>query len=209
MTHTDIELGDDLDGVASGGIDPATGWLAGAVRDVRADPAAIHPLFPVAGRHCGRGHLPDGRPVADVARVVLLAALPLRGAALLEILWTLYRTGDAAERRAVLLALPGIDRHGRLGGLALPIVRDALRTNDSRLIEAAVGEYATHHLADPDYRQAVLKCVFVGIPLARVPGLARRLDSELVSMLGRFADERAAAGRPVPPDVEQILREWS
>jgi hypothetical protein len=182
----------------------ASRWLATAIQDIRTDPERVDELFPVAGRRCGRDTLPDGRRVDDTARMLLLQALPMRGAALLEVLWRLYRTGDTAERRAVLLALPHIDD----SGMAVPIVQDALRTNDPRLIEAALGDYATRHLADRDYRQAVLKCVFVGIPLPRVPGLPNRLDAELASMLGRFADERRAADRQVSPDVEEIIEEW-
>lgn len=182
----------------------ADDWLADAIHDVRIDPATIDDLFPVAGRQCGRDVLPDGRRVDDAARLLLLQALPIDGAALLDVLWRLYRFGDAAERRAILLALPQIDQ----SGIAVPIVQDALRTNDKRLIEAAIGDYATRHLADHDFRQGVLKCVFVGIPLAHVPGLPERLDAELAHMLGRYAEERQAAHRTVPTDVAEIIEEW-
>jgi hypothetical protein len=92
-----------------------------------------------------------------------------------------------------------------LGAGGLPIVRDALRSNDSRLIQAALGPYAAEHLADDDYRQAVLKCVFVGIPLAAVAGLERRSDAELSRMLLDYARERQAAGREVPPDIWAVV----
>ncbi|WP_377267179.1 EboA domain-containing protein [Peterkaempfera sp. SMS 1(5)a] len=181
--------------------EPGRRWLDDSLAAVAADPSAVHTLFPQAGRRCGRGPLGDSGPygwtVDDAARALLLTALPLRGDALLHRTDTLYRTGDAEERRAVLRALPLLP----LGGEALPLVRDALRTNDTRLVAAALGDYATAYL-DPDgYRQGVLKCVFTGIPLAVLPGLPARADAELARMLTAFAAERTAAGRPVPADI--------
>ena len=108
-----------------------------------------------------------GWTVDDAARALLLLALPLQGEARWSEVEALYRYGDASERRAVLrsLALLGVGDEG------LPVVRDAIRTSDSRLIAAALGPYAAEHLELPMWRQAVLKCVFNGIPLAAVSGI--------------------------------------
>ena len=76
----------------------------------------------------------------------------------------------------------------------VPLLHDAIRTNDTRLVAAALGPYAGH-LDDAAWRQAVLKCVFMGVPLAAVDGLDERADAELAAMLAALADERAAAGR--------------
>ncbi len=70
---------------------------------------------------------------------------------------------------------------------------------------AALGPYGAAHLDPPAYRQAVLKCVFTGVPLAGVAGLAERGDGELARMFADFADERVAAGRAVPPDVWLVI----
>ncbi|MEU0966227.1 EboA domain-containing protein [Streptomyces sp. NPDC005917] len=180
-------------------------WLAGACASVTADPGVVHGLFPLAGRRCGRGPLDPGDPhgwtVDDAARALLLAAMPLTGTPLLEEIGELYRTGDAAERRAVLRALPLLP----VGDGALPLVRDALRTNDTRLIAAALGDYATDHLDAETYRQGVLKCVFTGIPLTALPGLPGRVDVQLARMMAAFAHERTAAGRDVPADIRPVL----
>ena len=52
---------------------------------------------------------------------------------------------------------PSTDRPdpGRGGRRCLPVVRDALRTNDTRLVAAALGPYAAAHLDDAAWRQAV------------------------------------------------------
>jgi hypothetical protein len=177
------------------------GWLSTALARVAAEPAAIAHLFPAVGRHCGRGPtaLPDWN-TDDAARALLLLALPLRGDAPANQIEQLYRYGDAAEKRGVLRALPLLD----LGAAAVPLLHDAVRTNDPRLLAAALGPYAAH-LDDAMWRQAVLKCVFMGVPLRCVAGLRERADTELATMLAGLARERAAAGRAMPDDAMALL----
>ncbi|MEN3612915.1 EboA domain-containing protein [Plantactinospora sp. ZYX-F-223] len=179
---------------------PDRDWLAEALRRVGAEPAAIGRLFAAAGRRCGRAPLPDlpEWTADDAARVLLLAALPpteLPGQ-----VETRYRHGDAAEKRAVLRALPLLP----VGDAGVPLLHDAIRTNDTRLVAAALGRYADR-LDQAAWRQAVLKCVFTGIPLAAVHGLDERADAELAAMLAGFADERRAAGRDMPADATALL----
>nr|WP_234439472.1 EboA domain-containing protein [Streptomyces wedmorensis] len=140
-----------------------------------------------------------------MTRAQLLQALPAREGELAVILTELYESGDAAERLAVLRALPLLDAAGHLGPHATPLIEDALRTNDARLVTAAVGPYAARHLGQSQWRQAVLKCVFLGVPLDAVAGLDRRSGPELTRMLAAFAAERTAAGRAVPDDVHERL----
>ncbi|MFJ4770101.1 EboA domain-containing protein [Streptomyces uncialis] len=166
---------------------------AGAGRLVAARGAARwEALFAQAGRRCGHAH-------ADAVRVLLLRAAH----AGLVTLTRLYDQGTAAERRAVLLALPALVP----GPAALPLVRDALRTNDTRLVAAAVGPYAAVHLDAHEWRHAVLKCLFTGVPVTAVAALAERArgDTELARMLDDQARERTAAGRPVPDDLQYTL----
>lgn len=177
-------------------------WLDAAAERIAADAGAIRPLFPAVGRHCGRAPLDPaadghGWTVDDAARALLLTRLPLTGPALAQEVGDLYRYGDAAEKRGVLRGLHLLD----LGEEALPLVHDALRTNDTRLIAAALGPYGAAHLDPHAYRHGVLKCVFTGVPLAAVSGLRERRDAELARMFTAFARERVAAGRPVPADV--------
>jgi hypothetical protein len=130
----------------------------------------------------------------------MIAAARLSAAGLLAAVTDLYTRGDAAERRGVLRALEFLD----VGDGALPLVRDALRTNDTRLVAAALGPYGALRLDPAAWRDAVLKCLFVGVPLADVTDLKRRTDPELVRMVRDFARERRAAGRPVPADARLI-----
>ncbi|MFE7194361.1 EboA domain-containing protein [Kitasatospora sp. NPDC057541] len=189
----------------------AARWLREALTAVEADPSRIDTLLTSAGRHCGRQPLPGdppppvGRTVDDAVRALLLARVPWRGATLADALSRLYWQGDAAERRGVLRSLSCFGSRNTLGALALPLVHDALRTNDPRLIAAALGDYAARHLDAAAFRQAVLKCLFSGIPLVAVTGLDERADPELTRMLTDYAEERRAAGRAVPSDIEPFI----
>ncbi len=182
-------------------------WLREARERIGRDPRAIDALFPAAARRCGRGPLGDDEPfhdwtVDEAARTLLIDALPLRGEELAEAVSELYRHGDTAERCAVLRALSLLDDIGDAG---LPLVRDALRTNDTRLIRRALGEYGGRRLDDDAYRQAVLKWVFCEIPLRDAACLCERADARLATMLADYVRERTAAGRDVPPDIRPLI----
>ncbi|WML83516.1 EboA domain-containing protein [Streptomyces sp. VNUA74] len=218
-THATPTQGADGDPAGQGrrGTDPAhpapadlraalTAELGGAARawlDQALDEAADHPgthgpisvwelRLAEAGRRCGPAH-------ADAARVLVLHA----ARADTEALSRVYSQGTADERRAVLHALP----HLVPGPDALPLVEDALRTNDTRLVAAALGPYAARHLDAHQWRHAVLKCLFTGVAVDRVTDLADRArgDGELARMLTDYAAERTAAGRTVPEDLHRVL----
>jgi hypothetical protein len=180
---------------------PDPGWLDDAVRRVAAEPGAVGRLFAAAGRRCGRAPLPDapGWTADDAARVLLLTMLPVDQ--VVGQVETLYRYGDAAEKRAVLRALPLLP----VGIAAVPLLHDAIRTNDTRLVAAALGPYASH-LDAASWRQAVLKCVFMEVPLAVVDRLDERADGELEIMLAGLDEERRAAGRTIPADATALLK---
>jgi hypothetical protein len=177
---------------------PARSWLDHALDEAAAQPGIHGPIsvwelrLAEAGRRCGPLH-------ADAARVLILNA----ARAGLDALTRVYFQGTADERRAVLHALP----HLVSGPGALPLIEDALRTNDTRLLSAAVGPYAARHLPAHAWRHAVLKCLFTGVPVDQVADLPRRAagDGELARMLGDYAAERTAADRSVPEDLYRVL----
>ena len=181
---------------------PDDGWLTDALARVAADPGTITRPFATAGRRCGRAPLPDapGWTADEAARALLLLALPAGSVA--GQVDSLYRHGDADEKRAVLKALPLLP----LGSQAVGLLHDAIRTNDTRLVAAALGPYA-RHLDQPAWRQAVLKCVFMGVPLAVVDSLAVRADAGLAAMLAGLGEERTAAGRALPADAAALLEQ--
>ncbi|MFJ2759496.1 EboA domain-containing protein [Nocardioides sp. NPDC087217] len=180
-------------------------WCA----EIETDPTRIRTRFPAAAREIGRtprtSPEPGAERVEDDVRVRLLLALG-RGLAgdpdaLSVEVHDLYRFGDADERRAVLIGLGHLEE--AIGDRAVDLLHDALRTNDPRLVAAALGTYAAR-LDPAAWRQAVLKCLFVGVPLRLVAGLDRS-DDELRRMVADYAAERRAAGREVPADALSFL----
>ncbi|MFF2277141.1 EboA domain-containing protein [Agromyces sp. NPDC058126] len=165
--------------------------------------------------------------VDDLARerfvVALARTLPADGAA--AELAELYRYGDDAEQRGVLRGLGAAELTGLVGlaGLAadgtapatagapgplvetgLRLVAEALRTNDPRLVAAALGPFAAEHLDQHTWRHGVLKALFMGIPLDVVAALDRRADAELARMAAGLVAERRAAGRAVTDDMTRL-----
>jgi L-ribulose-5-phosphate 3-epimerase len=178
-------------------------WLVTATARIAADPSLIRRYFPAAGRECGRDRVARAPrwTADDAARAVLLTTLPLTGAALVAEVTALYQFGDADEKRAVLRTLPWL----AVGSSCVDLLRDALRSNDTRLVAAALGPYA-RHLDDAAWRHGVLKCVFMSIPLDLVDRLTERADAELAAMISGLAQERSAAGRDLPPDAATLLQ---
>ncbi len=176
-------------------------------RQVAQDPTRIRALFPAAARDVGRTPAstdPGIERIEDDVRGLLLDALtislPDPDARSAEV-HDLYRFGDADERRAVLHALHRLD----LGDRATDLVHDGLRTNDARLVAAALGPYGAEVLDDHAWRQGVLKCLFTGVPIAVVDRFDERADAQLAAMVAAYADERESAGREVPDDARTIL----
>ncbi|MFK8850304.1 EboA domain-containing protein [Streptomyces sp. Ac-502] len=183
-------------------VDPRGSAVSGAALSYTAyAPPVWEMRFASAGRHCTRREPPHARDreAAEAARILLLHTARADARTVTR----LYEHGTAAERRAVLMALPHLD----LGPSARPLVEDALRTDDTRLVAAAVGPYAARHLDAHTWRHAVLKCLFTGVPVTAVAGLAERArgDTELAHMLTAYARERTAAYRPVPADLQRVL----
>ncbi len=190
-------------------------WTANAVTDIAAEPQRIAVLFPAAGRAVGREPVePAADPLGirygtadDLAReqlvAALLAALPADAAA--TSLGELYRFGDDAERRGVLRGLNAApDQQQPVVSTGLELVADALRTNDTRLVAAALGDFAGAHLDDHAWRHGVLKALFMGIPVDVVARLDERADDELARMAAGLVAERRAAGREINDDMQRV-----
>ncbi|MFE9246610.1 EboA domain-containing protein [Nocardiopsis sp. NPDC006938] len=195
--------------------EPARTELARMRAEVVERPGRVAVLFPSAARRVARGPGPSGDPTGtegptldDLVRVELLrtlaTALPPGGLA--REVDALYDHGDADERRAVLRGLDALDTGApEVAATARRLLADALRTNDTRLVAAASASGAQSLLDDHSWRQTVLKCLFVGVPLRLVAGMRERADAELARMCADFARERERAGRAVPADVHPLL----
>lgn len=175
-------------------------WLEESVANVReGGEEALFVRWSLAGRKLG------GEAAAGRRRLLLTALEALPAERHVTVVEELYRTGEIREREALLRALPGLPGPGRFVRVAV----EAVRENALSVIEAIACEnpYPAAHFPEEAFNQMVLKCLFCGIALARVVGLAERRTPELRRMVAGYASERRAAGRAVPADVALVIEE--
>jgi hypothetical protein len=184
------------------------------------DRIAFELAFASVGRRLGETPLGDGATVSDDARHTWSVArwgLDELGRALLVLAglahvdpaeqpaWIdgLHRAGALRERQAVLRVLPLLPEPARF----LPTALDACRTSTQPVFEAIACEnpYPAAYFPEAAFNQMALKAVFTGVALARILGLASRRTPELARMASDYADERRAAGRPVPADLRDLI----
>jgi hypothetical protein len=199
----------------------ATSWFRQALHKVQAKGEATDAfliMWSGAGRRLGQGRIgaptedemrlsfyPESWSADELGRTLLLQAaldarLPEAHAALVN---ELYSTGDLRERQAVLRALPHLPDADRF----LPIAVEAVRNSALPVVEAIACEnpYPAIYFTEEAFNQLVLKCLFCELSLARVQGLVRRVTPELRRLVEGYANERRAAGRPVPADTALVL----
>jgi hypothetical protein len=112
----------------------------------------------------------------------------------------LYEAGELGEQVSILRLLPLLPEPARF----LETGVQACRTNARDVFEAIVCEnsFLVEHFPPLNFNQAIMKAIFMEVPLSRVERLAERITPELSRMAAGYASERRAAGRPVPPDAE-------
>ncbi len=165
---------------------------------------------------------------SDAARALLAAADAQRDpAGALKRLASLYWHGDSDERTSVLrllglmpggapeapLPVPpveaGYEPEEQDDGPthALRVVLDSFRTNIAPLFDAATANNPFFSRATPEleFNKAVLKRVFVDLPLEEVLGLRGRANAELSRMLLNLAEEREVTLRPYPVEVWPVV----
>jgi hypothetical protein len=204
-----------LELVAARAAEPARTWFLSRYEQLNAsDYAAVHAG---AGRRLGSQRceltgaertrlqaerlLPEGWPLSAVGR----AALSCRLCELLEpsehfaALVQQFRTGDNAEREALLRSLSLFPEPERFSELAV----DACRSHVQSVFEAIACEnpYPARFFPEANFNQLVLKAFFTGVAVRRIEGLPERRTPELARMALAYASERRAAGRSVPDDL--------
>jgi hypothetical protein len=205
--------------VAARAAEPARTWFLARYQELDAsDYATVHAG---AGRRLGNQSceltdaeradlqaasllLPAGWPLSALGR----AALSCRLCELLEppahfaALVTQFRTGDNAERAALLRALSLFPEPQRFSDLAI----DACRSHVQSVFEAIACEnpYPARYFPEPNFNQLVLKAFFTGVAVRRIEGLPGRRTPELARMALAYASERRAAGRSVPVDLDFV-----
>lgn len=187
----------------------------------RLDRESFAPAYAGAGRRLGMSPLtpssdqaleleragllvPSGWPLSAVGRTALLCRMceELPAHEHLGVVERSFKTGDNAEREALLRALILLPEPGRFVEVAV----EACRSSVQSIFEAVACDnpYAARYFPDHNFNQLVLKAFFTGVPVARIHGLEQRRSPELARMAQDYASERRAAGRPVPPDLHLV-----
>jgi len=116
----------------------------------------------------------------------------------------LFEAGEMGEQVSVLRVLPLLPDPARFVETGV----QACRTNARDVFEAIVCEnpFLVDHFPALNFNQAIMKAIFMEVPLRRVERLERRITPELSRMAQGYASERRAAGRPVPVDAEYLVK---
>lgn len=139
---------------------------------------------------------------AGRAALVLRAATVLESEAWLRFLTDAIRRGELSEQVSLLRMLPWLPDPAALTDVAV----DACRTNSEPVFAAIACEnpFPAAHFYDGAFDQVVIKAIFLGVSVERIVGLADRVTAETARIATDFADERRAAGRSVPADVDLV-----
>lgn len=141
---------------------------------------------------------------ADVVRVLMLHKhlARLDDAAAAQLVERHFRTGDNAEREAVLKGLMALPAPERFAATATDACRAAVLTTFCAI--ACENAYPARHFSDHAFRAMVVKALHLGVALARIHGIETRRDTELARMGADYASERIHSGRPVAADLSLI-----
>jgi hypothetical protein len=144
--------------------------------------------------------------LTDYVRAWLITqALPqLLPAAQADWLLQLFEAGELGEQVSTLRVLPLLPEPARF----LETGVQACRTNARDVFEAIVCEnpFLAEQFPPLNFNQAIMKAIFMEVPIGRVVQLEQRITPELSRMAAGYASERRAAGRPVPNDAEFLAQ---
>jgi hypothetical protein len=162
-------------------------------------PLALNAAALAAARAACPGWDPSSWSVDQAARIRLLLAAAGDAVAFVRRLDALCATADLEELVAFYRGLPlypDPPRH-RLRAA------EGVRSNMKSVFEAVAhhNPYPSEQLPEDAWNQMVLKALFVGTALDPIVGLDHRANPALARMLGDYAHERWAAGRPVSPEL--------
>jgi hypothetical protein len=219
-------IADDLLGLARSRVSAeAREWLGGVASEIAAPLSlrTFHMAFARTGRTVGTDPVVlDASAQAALAErggpapmvgwgtdELVRAALLMRAVGALEtdaqaaLVSDLYYRGEVRERQAVLRVLAWLPQPERFAELAVEACRSHVQTVFDAI--ACWNPFPAEHFSEAAFNQMVLKAVFTETPVTRISGLARRVGPDLARMTRDYADERRAAGRPVPKDCDILL----
>ncbi len=145
-----------------------------------------------------------GWPLDRVARVWWLLQFPADDqTTYVATLTELFRAGEVNELVALYSALPV---------LAFPEAwqfqaTEGIRNNMADVQSAIMlhNPYPADYFTEAAWNQLILKAFFTDKDVTQIIGLDERKNARLAQTLADYAAERRAAGRSLPPHIEQLM----
>jgi hypothetical protein len=150
------------------------------------------------------GFSPDGWSLPKLARLyILMHFKPGDEKKYVRTLTTLFETAELNELATL---------HASLSLLYYPeswlyFAKEGVRSNMGVVFDSIAfnNPYPSKHFDEPAWNQMVLKTIFSGKSIHNIYGLEKRANRELAYMISDFAHERWAAGRPISPQVWELV----
>lgn len=154
------------------------------------------------------GWNPRGWSVDQVVRTVFVLSYPNQdAAAYVATLDQLFGTGEVGELVALYQALPLFPRPQD------HVLRAAegIRTNIKAVFCAVAHQnpFPAEQFNEDQWNQMVLKCQFIGVPMAPIVGFDQRANACLSRMVVDFIHERRAAKREVPAEMWRCVGKYA
>jgi hypothetical protein len=143
------------------------------------------------------------RGIDELVRIALLIAEVARSSDVQGLVTELYVRGAEREKVAVLRALPLLPEPKRFTVLATEACRSSVQTVFEAI--ACDSPFAAQQFTELAFNQMVLKALFTETSVLRIWGLETRATEELKRMCLGYGDERRAASRPVPLDIDHVV----
>ncbi len=153
----------------------------------------------------GAPFAPKGWALSEIGRATMLlyAIDTLPEEKHLRLLLEVYYKGDNQEKQVTLRTLSFLPEAHRFVQIGVEACRSHVQTVFEAI--ACGNPYPAAHFDDMQFNQMVLKALFTGAPIEDILRWKERCNDELVRMATDFADERKAAGRTVPEDIQKII----
>ena len=113
--------------------------------------------------------------------------------------------GDDSEQSICLYALSLLENNEQYHKLAV----NSCRTNSENVFSALAhnNPYAKKVFEDKEFYQMALKTIFMGLDFSKIVGLNERYTNFFGTQLLNFYKERKAAGRTLPDNVIEFMRQ--
>jgi hypothetical protein len=201
MEWLDAEIARQRDGTDERRLGMALGLVG---RRIGRKDLTLSPNDLAAARVLRVGWQPELWGTDEAARVaILLATARDDDVAFAERVDRLCAMSELTEHVAYLKGFAVLPAPARLLGRA----REAVRSSAQPVFQAIVchNPYPADYFDEAAWNQAVVKCVFSGLPIETIVGLTERRNDDLIQMLRDLVSERHAAGRALPETVHRFI----